>query len=62
MLESGQDPLFVARRLIRFASEDVGLADPNALVQATAGIFQLEIIFQQKLSKKNQLQIQLEKT
>ena len=36
MLESGEDPLYVARRLIRFASEDVGLADPNALVQAVA--------------------------
>jgi putative ATPase len=31
MLEAGEDPLFVARRLIRFATEDVGLADPHAL-------------------------------
>ncbi len=31
MLESGEDPLFVARRLVRFATEDVGLADPHAL-------------------------------
>ncbi|MFN8594384.1 MAG: replication-associated recombination protein A [Thermomicrobiales bacterium] len=31
MLERGDDPLYIARRLIRFASEDVGLADPNAL-------------------------------
>jgi putative ATPase len=31
MLEGGEDPLFIARRLIRMASEDVGLADPNAL-------------------------------
>jgi putative ATPase len=31
MLEAGEDPLFIARRLIRFASEDVGLADPRAL-------------------------------
>jgi len=36
MLEGGEDPLYVARRLIRFASEDVGLADPNALVQAVS--------------------------
>ncbi|MCL2064553.1 MAG: replication-associated recombination protein A [Candidatus Cloacimonetes bacterium] len=36
MLESGDDPLYIARRLIRFASEDVGLSDPNALVQANA--------------------------
>ena len=34
MLEAGEDPLFVARRLIRFASEDVGLADPQALTIA----------------------------
>jgi len=31
MLEAGEDPLFIGRRLIRFASEDIGLADPNAL-------------------------------
>ncbi|AZP90736.1 replication-associated recombination protein A [Pediococcus acidilactici] len=31
MLEGGEDPLYIARRLVRFASEDVGLADPNAL-------------------------------
>jgi putative ATPase len=34
MLEGGEDPLYVARRLIRVASEDVGLADPQALVVA----------------------------
>jgi putative ATPase len=31
MLEAGEDPLYVARRLVRFASEDIGLADPGAL-------------------------------
>lgn len=31
MLESGEDPLYIARRVVRFASEDVGLADPRAL-------------------------------
>jgi len=36
MLEAGEDPLFIARRLIRFASEDIGLADPEALVQASS--------------------------
>jgi putative ATPase len=36
MLEAGEDPLYVARRLVRFASEDVGLADPRALPQAIA--------------------------
>lgn len=32
MLEAGEDPLYIARRLIRFASEDIGMADPQALV------------------------------
>ncbi len=36
MLESGEDPMYIARRLTRFASEDVGLADPQALLQAIA--------------------------
>ncbi|RAL44656.1 hypothetical protein DM860_003415 [Cuscuta australis] len=36
MLEGGENPLYVARRLVRFASEDVGLADPTALCQAVA--------------------------
>ena len=36
MLESGEDPLYVARRMVRFASEDVGLADPMALTIAVA--------------------------
>jgi putative ATPase len=36
MLEGGEDPLYVARRLVRFASEDVGLADNHALVLANA--------------------------
>jgi len=37
MLEAGEDPLYVARRMVRFASEDIGLADPNALTIAVAG-------------------------
>ncbi len=36
MLEAGEDPLYVARRLVRFASEDIGMADPQALPQAVA--------------------------
>ena len=36
MLEAGEDPLYIARRLIRFASEDVGNADPQALLLAIA--------------------------
>ena len=35
MLDAGEDPLFLARRLVRMASEDIGLADPQALVVAT---------------------------
>jgi putative ATPase len=34
MLEAGEDPLYIARRLIRFASEDIGNANPNALLLA----------------------------
>ncbi|HEX9069998.1 MAG TPA: replication-associated recombination protein A [Ktedonobacterales bacterium] len=36
MLEAGEDPLYVVRRLVRFASEDVGMADPQALVVCMA--------------------------
>ncbi len=36
MLDGGEDPLYIARRLIRFASEDVGMADPQALQMAVA--------------------------
>lgn len=37
MLEAGEDPLYIARRLIRFASEDIGMADSRALEIAIAG-------------------------
>jgi len=37
MIEAGEDPLYIGRRLVRFASEDIGIADPQALVQAMAG-------------------------
>jgi putative ATPase len=36
MLEAGEDPLYVARRMVRFAIEDIGNADPNALVIANS--------------------------
>ena len=36
MLEAGEDPLYIARRLIRFASEDIGIADSNALTLAVS--------------------------
>jgi putative ATPase len=36
MVESGEDPMYIARRLVRFASEDIGNADPRALITAIA--------------------------
>ena len=36
MLAGGEDPLYIARRLVRMAVEDIGLADPQALLQALA--------------------------
>lgn len=42
MLEGGADPRFIARRLLRVASEDVGLADPSALQQAAAAAAAVE--------------------
>lgn len=37
-LDGGEDPVFIARRIVILASEDVGLADPNALVIATSAM------------------------
>ncbi len=37
MLNGGEDPRYIARRLVRFAAEDIGMADPQALAQALAG-------------------------
>src|SRR3546814_6976660 len=36
MLVAGEEPLYVLRRIVRFASEDIGLADPQALIQCLA--------------------------
>jgi putative ATPase len=44
MLESGEDPRFIARRASVFASEDIGLADPRAMEQAAAAWFIVERI------------------
>ncbi len=44
MLEAGEDPLFLARRMIRFASEDVGLADPGAVGRAIDGLRAFQFI------------------
>ena len=43
MISSGEDPRFIARRMVIFASEDVGLADPQALVTAVAAAQAVEI-------------------
>ena len=37
MCAGGEDPLYIARRLVRFAVEDIGMADPQAVIQAQAG-------------------------
>jgi putative ATPase len=44
MLEAGEDPRFIARRLVISASEDIGLADPHALPMAVAAFHALELI------------------
>ncbi len=44
MLEAGEDPLYIARRLVRFASEDIGNADPQALVVAVAAKQAVEFV------------------
>jgi putative ATPase len=44
MLEAGEDPLYVARRLVRFASEDVGIADPHAIQVAVAAYHAVHFI------------------
>ena len=44
MLEAGESPRFIARRLVILASEDVGMADPSALVVATAAASALELV------------------
>jgi putative ATPase len=44
MVEAGEDPRFIARRLIILASEDIGLADPQGLVVAVAALHAVEFI------------------
>lgn len=75
MLEAGEDPLYIARRLIRFASEDVGLANSLALPQAVAayqscqfiGLPECEInlaqavVYLAKCKKSNELYVAINK-
>ena len=44
MLEAGEDPLYVARRLVRMASEDIGLAEPGALAVTIAAMQAVEFV------------------
>lgn len=44
MIEGGEDPIFIARRLVILASEDIGNADPNALPLAVAGLQAVQLI------------------
>jgi putative ATPase len=44
MLEAGEEPLYIARRMVRFASEDVGNADPNALTMAVSAMQAFQFI------------------
>ena len=44
MLEAGEDPLFIVRRMVIFAAEDIGLADPQALLVATAALDAVKFI------------------
>jgi len=71
MVESGEDPLYIARRLVRFASEDIGLANSRALEQAVAAynachfigypecnvILAQAIVYMSKCKKSNELYI-----
>lgn len=44
MLEGGEDPMYVARRLVRFASEDIGIADPQAMIQAVTAMQAVHLV------------------
>jgi putative ATPase len=75
MLEAGEDPLYIARRLVRFASEDIGLANSRALEQAVAAyqachfigmpecnvILAQAVVYMAKCKKANDLYVAYEK-
>ncbi len=75
MLEAGEDPLYIARRLIRFASEDIGLANSQALEQAVAAyeachfigapecnvVLAQAVVYMAKCKKSNDLYVAYEK-
>jgi len=75
MLEAGEDPLYIARRIVRFASEDIGLANSQALEQAVAAyqachfigmpecnvILAQAVVYMAKCKKSNNLYLAYEK-
>ena len=75
MLEAGEDPLYIARRIVRFASEDIGLANSHALEQAVAAyqachfigmpecnvILAQAVVYMAKCKKSNDLYVAYEK-
>ncbi|MDD4996052.1 MAG: replication-associated recombination protein A [Patescibacteria group bacterium] len=75
MIEAGEDPLYIARRLIRFASEDIGLSNSKALEQAVAAyqachfiglpecniILAQTVVYMAKCKKSNDLYVAYEK-
>jgi len=75
MLEAGEDPLYIARRIVRFASEDIGLANSQALEQAVAAyqachfigmpecnvILAQAVVYMAKCKKSNDLYVAYEK-
>ena len=75
MIEAGEDPLYIARRLIRFASEDIGLANSRALEQAVAAyqachfiglpeanvVLAQAVVYMAKCKKSNNLYLAYEK-
>ncbi|MBI4708163.1 MAG: replication-associated recombination protein A, partial [Candidatus Omnitrophica bacterium] len=75
MIEAGEDPLYIARRIIRFASEDIGLANSRALEQATAAyqachfigvpecnvILAQAVVYMAKCKKSNELYVAYQK-
>jgi len=75
MLEAGEDPLYIARRLIRFASEDIGLANSRALEQAVSAynachyigmpecgvVLAQAVVYMAKCKKSNELYVAYEK-
>ena len=59
MIEAGEDPLFIARRMVIFASEDIGLAQPTALVVALAAPADTPVHFMEQFAEYEKSQVNL---